>query len=128
MSEPSKAAISKACELLNAELPKEAEFRWDVLNLKLSDAAIAFALYIDKVSEVAGETADWLRSLKEWSAKHRLNKAELLECLNDLTLPEPHDPLLGVAEEAMAGTSEQTAKNLLAEIELRGGKIVWEAD
>ena len=84
--EPTKAAIERACELLNAELPKGTEFRWDVLNLKLSDAALAFAHFIDHVSDVAKRIDPLI------SASPSLDKA-----LSDLILPDPEPDVLAEA-------------------------------
>lgn len=127
MSEPSKAAISKACELLNRNnsadeyKPEDVEYYPTLRNV---------ALYIDKVSEVAkkadSDLALWLDPL-----------IDSRKALSELILKEPADPLAQAVDDAWVKlpgewTRETFVKsvtdNIMDGIAKRGGKIVWEAD
>lgn len=114
MTEPTKAAIERACELMNAQSPKDSDFRWDVLNAKLSDAALAFARHLDQVSE----------SLK---ACYRLDVDKVKKGpLGQFILPdpEPEDPLDDILEDCLSNADcPEVAKIVRWELERRGYAI-----
>ena len=118
--EPTKAAIERACELLNAELPKGTEFRCDVLNLKLSDAALAFAHFINHVSETVNAAFDAFGGVD--------GASDIRAALLPLILPDPEpDVLVEVVEDTMKSPGalnyEQIAHHVRERLTKRGYAI-----
>lgn len=121
MSEPSKAAISKACELLN-DFPGKPFMPEKDGN---KSPVIAFALYIDKVNYQRNV-------LLAMAHKGVIRSMEAEDCLAEFALEEPVDPLRDILSGCgifREGTDQQEVGRLFrAELERRGGKIVWEAE
>ena len=110
-TEISKAAFARATDLIRAEQPLRSSEGTSTM------LARTFARFIQEVNDAA-------RASKALAPPN----ADSSRPLGPFILPEPVDPLLGVAEEAMVGTAAETAIRLRAELAKRGLKIVEAAD
>ena len=117
MSEPSKAAISKACELLGyPPVCFHTQSQKHSIN--------AFALFIDKVSEAASEV-DAYFEMTALGQRHPTREANA-----ELMLPSPPDQAVLALSEmgwGVGGDNEGFIKAFRAALANRGLKIV-EAD
>lgn len=116
MTEPSKAAVEKACEMLNM-----ATANWSVENCQHNPIVVTLARFIDHVSEVAAGV-----DIRLTEAGYAPNSNTRME-LSELILPDPEPDVLAEAiidmTERLLLTDDQRAEHIQKYLAKRGYEI-----
>lgn len=120
MTKITDAAKRKACELANTSW-RNRPGCWLLEDVGEDETLHALARFIQETSDVAKVAAD----RADFEAGRPSGVRDILD---PLILPDEPDPLLGVVEEAIAGTAEKGAAQLREVLAKRGLKIVEAID